>query len=256
MDQLSAVAGKQYQGDGLSVAAAPDGARLRCVFQRLVGQVTSEGLWLTSTAEAETGQRFRVLAVAVGRASPEPSVFKSRPSTLPAAGTVEVADQITRFIRPGLIEEYSVSTDGVRQDFLVEARPAGTGELCVELELNGVSAAATVYGAELTLDGSERVLAYHRLRATDATGRKLPARMHVASGILPDVKGAHPAARNWGRASITLGETRPKSAGLEATALRAAGMPVATRLALLVDDTDAMYPVRIDPTFSDADWVG
>ena len=28
-----------------------------------------------------------------------------------------------------------------------------------------------------------------------------------------------------------------------------------TRLAVLVDDAAAAYPVRIDPTFSDADWI-
>jgi len=54
-DQLGAVAGKQYQGDALSVTATADGARLRCMFQRLEGQVTREGLWLTSTAEDSRG---------------------------------------------------------------------------------------------------------------------------------------------------------------------------------------------------------
>ena len=51
LDQLGAAAGKQYQGDGLSVRVTPAGARLRCVFQRLEGEVTAEGLWLSSTAE-------------------------------------------------------------------------------------------------------------------------------------------------------------------------------------------------------------
>src|SRR5438093_13432048 len=36
-DQIGSVAGKQYSGDGLAVAATPNGARLRCVFQRLEG---------------------------------------------------------------------------------------------------------------------------------------------------------------------------------------------------------------------------
>jgi hypothetical protein len=67
MDQLGAVAGKQYQGDGLSVSATADGARLRCAFQRLEGQVTREGLWLSSTADGSPGDRFRVRAINVGR---------------------------------------------------------------------------------------------------------------------------------------------------------------------------------------------
>jgi hypothetical protein len=67
VEQLGAVAGKQYQGDGLSVAATPAGARLRCVFQRLEGQGTSEGLWLTSTVPDQPQGRFRVVASAMGR---------------------------------------------------------------------------------------------------------------------------------------------------------------------------------------------
>jgi len=65
MDQLGAVAGEQYQGDGLSVSATPEGARLRCAFQRLEGQVTREGLWLSSTADASSGERFRVVAMEI-----------------------------------------------------------------------------------------------------------------------------------------------------------------------------------------------
>ena len=52
--ELGAKAGAQYHGNGLSVTPTPEGARLRCVFQKLEGQVTREGLWLTSTVEPET----------------------------------------------------------------------------------------------------------------------------------------------------------------------------------------------------------
>src|SRR6266705_132603 len=47
--QLGVKAGADYQGDGLAVMPAAGGARLRCVFQRLEGEATREGLWLTST---------------------------------------------------------------------------------------------------------------------------------------------------------------------------------------------------------------
>ena len=67
MSQLGAVAAKEYHGDGLSVAAAADGAVLRCVFQRLEGHVTPEGLWLISTVTNALSERFRVAATAVGR---------------------------------------------------------------------------------------------------------------------------------------------------------------------------------------------
>src|SRR5260221_3549704 len=66
--QLGSKAGVEYHGDGLAVVRASDGARMRCVFQRLEGEVTREGLWLASTVANAMGDRFRVKAVAVGRA--------------------------------------------------------------------------------------------------------------------------------------------------------------------------------------------
>ncbi len=302
MDQLGAVAGKQYQGDGLSVIATAEGASLRCAFQRLEGQVTREGLWLSSTTDNNSGERFRVMAMEVGRVTSDfaplrrdkpcaPSdefgfndIFRSvavpghsdatianayeqstpsllsmslRPRTgaLHKTGIVKVTDNVARFIRPGLTEEYTVSVDGVRQDFIIEQRPEGDGELRVELDVTGAKAEPLVNGARLVLDGSGRKLAYNRLRVTDATGRELPARMEVAPNAF-GVGGAHPAARNLAanhsRANL---HAMSESAGLEATALRQARMPAATTLAVLVDDAAAIYPLRIDPTFSDADWI-
>src|SRR5258708_7156738 len=65
--ELGASVGAQYQGDDLSVAPTPEGARLRCVFQKLEGQATAEGLWLNSTANGAKGDHFRVMAVSVTR---------------------------------------------------------------------------------------------------------------------------------------------------------------------------------------------
>jgi len=230
LDQLGAAAGKQYQGDGLSVTATAESARLRCMFQRLEGQVTREGLWLTCTAGDSKGERFRVVAVAVGRAAGQRSaavceapaaalrdrstrcgwVCDHSRAPLVRTGVVAVAGQIARFIRPGLTEEYSVSVDGVRQDFVVGQRPGGEGPLRVELGVAGAKAEQLVKGAWLVLEGAGRALAYSRLRVVDAQGQELAARLEVAT---------------------------------------------ATRLAVVVDDAAAAYPVRIDPTFSDADWM-
>src|SRR5205807_907992 len=97
VSDLCAKAEAQYHGDGLSVTPTPEGARLRCVFQKLAGQVTREGLWLVSTAGPQTDEKFRVAALAVGR----PDVL----ATLPPLGSVTVADKLARCSRPGLIEE-------------------------------------------------------------------------------------------------------------------------------------------------------
>jgi len=226
--ELAAKAGAQYQGNGLSVLPAPEGARLRCVFQKLEGQATPDGLWLVSTADGVKGDRFRIVARSVGREytsstggrhsvraaalqDDEDAHRVTRPTTpLARTGTVAVAEKVARFVRPGLVEEYSVSMDGVRQDFLVLQRPGGEGKLRVELDVTGAKAEALVTGARLALDGSGRKVAYNRLLVADAQGHELAARMEVASDH---------------------------------------------RLAVLVDDAGAVYPVRIDPTFSDANWA-
>jgi len=187
-DQLGAVAGKQYQGDGLSVSARPEGARLRCVFQRLEGEATRAGLWLTSTVTNAGNDRFRVVASAVGRVPPcapgaadrTPNLQHSTFNTpLEALGHVAVEGQLVRFTRPGLVEEHSVSLDGVRQDFVMAEKPDGPGELRVELAVSGARVEPAAFGAQLVLENSGRRIAYSRLRVTDATGKELTARLEV-----------------------------------------------------------------------------
>jgi hypothetical protein len=195
-DQIDSVAAELYSGDGLSIIAASDGARLRCVLQRLDGEATRDGLWLTSTMADQTKDRFRVKAVAVGE------------KALPDQGSVSVEEQTVRFCRAGLVEEYSVSMDGVRQDFVVLERPAGQGRLTVQVEVTGAEVEATSRSARFVLERSGRRISYHRLRVTDDTGRELPAEMK-----------AHP------------------------------------QFSVVVEDADAVYPVRIDPTFTDENWI-
>ena len=258
-DQIREEAQKQYSGEGLSVVATESGAKLTCLFQRLEGEVTETGLRLWSTVEGPAvaapagrgpdavaggvdpgpevvgsagsadrgarGQRalpFSTKAIAIGRclsvaAPAERGEKEPRPSptgaatvrTLPEHGIVAVVDGIAQWIRPGLVEEYSVNMDGIRQDFVVQEKPAGAGELCVELALAGAEVEAAPDGARIVLDGSSRRLAYNRLNVTDAEGRELAARMEMVSE---------------------------------------------SRLALVVGDANAAYPIRIDPTFSDDNW--
>jgi hypothetical protein len=249
LDQIGAAAMKQYSGNGLSVCATESGARLRCLFQRLEGDVTSKGLRLTSTASDTIKARFRVTAVSVtrsadfqsavspncirqghdyarGSASGTSSPFKACDTAfsknaldLQPTGTVALDGQTVRFTRPGLTEEYSVSMDGVRQDFIIQRRLEGEGELRVELAVTGAKAEPLVDGARMVLNASRRKIAYSRLRVTDATGKELPARMEVPA-----------------KSEIQ----NPKSE---------------TSLAVVVNDAGAGYPLRIDPTFSDANWI-
>src|SRR5262245_58003437 len=57
---LGATATAQYSGDGLSVTLTEHAARLRCVFQGLEAEVTSEGLWLTSMVANAVNDHFRI----------------------------------------------------------------------------------------------------------------------------------------------------------------------------------------------------
>jgi hypothetical protein len=205
--QIGAKVGADYHGDGLAVTPTAEGARLHCVFQRMDGEATGEGLWLTSTVTNQAGDHFQVKAVAVGN------------QPLPQHGVVVLNGQTVQFKRIGLMEEYSVSMDGVRQDFVVTEKPRAKEGLKVELTVAGAKVEQTTYGAQLVLEQSGRKIAYSRLRATDATGRELSARMEV-----------------FGESGI---QKQKSDLGL----------------AIVVNDAGAVYPVRIDPTFSDANWV-
>lgn len=115
LDQLSAVAARQYSGDGLAKIPTAQGAHLRCVFQKLEGEATSEGLWLTSTVTGAVTDRFPVRASSIGRVAACDSVSvggphfisgSQRPNSLSATGHITVDDQKARFTRAGLVEEY------------------------------------------------------------------------------------------------------------------------------------------------------
>lgn len=201
LDRISAVASEQYSGDSLSVVSSPDGALLDCAFQRLNAHATAEGLWITSTVDGAKGEPFRVIARTVGRGNGEP---------MPFSGRVEASKQVARFIRSGLTEEYSVSVDGVRQDFVLEQRPEGAGSVRLELGVDGAKTEPMPEGARLVLADGGRKILYHQLKAADARGKELVVRLEVLS---------------------------------------------VNRLAVVLDDAAAEYPVRIDPTFSDASWI-
>ena len=56
-NDLGAKATAQYSGDGLAVSPTAKGAKLRCVFQKLEGEVTAKGLSLSSTAPGSNAYR-------------------------------------------------------------------------------------------------------------------------------------------------------------------------------------------------------
>lgn len=214
VNQIGVLATKEYQGDGLSITASADGARLRCVFQRLEGRVTPEGLWLHSVSTDLSSEPFRIRARAVRRTENPDLVLTGHWSGVAATpgetGKVFVTEGRARYIRPGLTEEYFVSADGIRQDFVIEQRPVDAGLLRVELDVTGAIVEGHSEELRLTPQGTAREIIYHQLSVTDVRGQKLAARFEIVN---------------------------------------------ANQIAVLVDDATAVYPVRIDPTFSDANWI-
>ena len=96
--EVGAKATAQYSGDGLSVFTDPQGTvRVRCAFQRLEGEVTDQGLWLSSQAEGQAAGRFRVVADSVGRDGGAMGRLAERGAVACAAGRAE-------FSRRGLRE--------------------------------------------------------------------------------------------------------------------------------------------------------
>ncbi|MEO8616481.1 MAG: hypothetical protein ABI600_15160 [Luteolibacter sp.] len=176
---------------------------LKAASQKLNATASHDGLWIEST-ESGAGGVLRLKAASVGRVNPDHSCH------FEVNGQLISNDDVVSFIRPGIVEEYRVGVDGVRQDFILADRPPGSGELILSLSLSGAEAGETAQGIKLTLDKDKRELIYSRLHVTDSAGKVMSAAIKVADQHT---------------------------------------------LQIQVDDSMAIYPIRIDPTFSDADWI-
>jgi hypothetical protein len=119
--ELGAKVTAEDKGRTIGITAMAEGAELRSGFQKLTGTVTREGLRLQST-ESEGGS-LQLKASAFGR-------NQAVSQNLLATGSVSSTEKLVAFIRPGLVEEYSVSADGVRQDFIIARRPAFLAGVC------------------------------------------------------------------------------------------------------------------------------
>jgi hypothetical protein len=89
--------------------------------------------------------------------------------------------------RPGFVEWYDNTEQGLEQGFTVAAAPEGEGHLCFEGRLGGdLEAALQDDGQAIAFldEGSARVLQYSKLVAWDATGRELPGQMALADGAI------------------------------------------------------------------------
>ncbi len=237
-------------GDALAVTATAGSSRLHCTSQRLVGYATAEGLWLESTELG--GGRLRLIAEGLGRqgrtevgASPtgstggaavvawEPPDRSAAGYEAPAAAGVESSAHCGLLCAPNrrpLANTGVVETADKRVRF---RRPGLDEEYAVNVD--GVRQDFVVterpdgtgeLWVELALTGARADAAACGARLTlDGSGRVLA----------------------YSRLRVEDATGRELTACLEVLSV--------DRLAVRVADASATYPVRIDPTFSDDDWV-
>ncbi|MCK6488081.1 MAG: InlB B-repeat-containing protein [Planctomycetes bacterium] len=149
-----------------TITVLPEGARIDHPGHQVQARIDGQGLGLDGARIALRG---------VGRAG----------SGVTAVGSGEVrasADHVVLW-RPLAHEVYTTSPAGVRHDVVIEQRPAGAGDLVVEIACTGGHfAAKDEAGAELIL--ADRRLTYDRLLVTDTDGRRLSAVMSVVDGAV------------------------------------------------------------------------
>ncbi len=126
-----------------------------------------------------------------------------------AAGEVTHAAGRVEIRRPGLVEWFENSAEGLEQGFTLAARPQAPAPTLepVVLELAVTGAKASLLGSSVVFaTEAGRKLEYGKLAVVDAKGRALVARFDV---------------------------------------------PLANRIRLVVDDSQAVYPISIDPLLTD-----
>ena len=169
--QLGAKAGADYQGDGLAVIATAEGARLRCAFQKLEGQATREGLWVTSSVIPPSGtvrDRFCIAATSVGQSamagderlfpmSLRESSARSAMFIVNAPGDSQAPlgaacddDGSARGPMPLLTE---LERDSVGWPFYKHGAPSGAAAQVVQSEVSGLNGCAIGDTSAVSLDG-------------------------------------------------------------------------------------------------------
>lgn len=114
----------------------------------------------------------KLLALSLARLGRGHELEKVSPGVVTSEGArVEIA-------RPALIEWYVNSSAGLEQGFTLKERPAGDGELVLELTVSHAQASLREDRVLLTA-ASGRRLNYGKLVVLDAAGKRVPARFEV-----------------------------------------------------------------------------
>jgi hypothetical protein len=152
-----------------SLSATATGVRIQCPLQAIDAEVMATGLKISSTSTSEGLGCFSLRPLTVGRTG-------QAALAVPAAGRVSSVNGLARLDRGSMTEEFSVSPNGIRQDFVIPVRPAGRDNLILTLAAEAAAFSGAGDAVELRMDNG-RKLTYNSLKVTDATGRLLKARM-------------------------------------------------------------------------------
>ena len=205
MNKLGAEIDQKYGAKESGPVATATGYKLIAKMQALEAEVSIAGMTVTSLAKKEGEGSFSIVPIALnGRAL----------ATTTKESVRSEADGSVVLDRGQVSERFMASSDGIQQDFIINAAPeASPSELVLGLAVNNatVSASEKNPGSMVVNLESGRRLAYSRLHVTDATGKELQARMEM-----------------------------PSTSGKE--------------FRIIVAARDAHYPVTIDPTITDEDW--
>jgi len=196
--------GEKLASGALKTEALPGGGfNLSNTLQSLQAQVTPQGILFNSTSKVENkGGSFSLNLVQLGR---EGSLYAAGSSSLYARD-----DVVYHAHASGIAEKVSNTVNGIQQDFIVAVKPAGNGDLRVQLAVKGATLGEKGDGFTVSLDNSQRTLTYDRLKVTDADNKTIPAHMELLAN---------------------------------------------NSISIVVEDAAAQYPLTIDPTVGDSNWV-
>jgi len=185
----------------LTMKTTADGLRLDNAVQTLAATVTENGVSFESTGKSAGKGGFSMYFAGMGRDAGLQPVLSSR--------LYRSGDIAYHSYTDGITEQFSNSSGGIQQDFIVAEKPAGQGALRLQLQISGATASANGDGAIIALQ-SGRKLTYDRLEVSDSTGQKLPAHIEVGENnavaiVVDDSAASYPLAidptysdANWG----------------------------------------------------------
>ena len=96
----------------------------------------------------------------------------------------DVGDLAVRFRRPGVEEVYEVRNEGLKQSFVFETAPQGSGDLFVRVRVEGDVPAASQTEERITFRGDQGEVVIHEVIGFDAAGTRTRGSMSFCDGVL------------------------------------------------------------------------